>query len=333
MGGSVGGSPGNPGNGLPFAGIPWELQAGRREAPRRRARLAGTPLDSETFTHRMHGAGVSLRRMLAAAPADADALDRASSWSRRSCVQAGPFLSQIGIDDGITPHDWTVLAIIAVARHPRGRRRRRSRAASRVATTGRVASRVMFELRVRVFAHLQRLSLDYYTDEKAGVIMTRMTSDIESLQQLLQDGLRAVRACRGSRWSSSPSSSSSTTSSSRSITLLVIVPLAHRAVAVVPLGVRQGLPARARRDRRRAERPVREPVGVRVVAGLQPGAPQRAAPPQRRPASTATPTTTPPTSPRRTAPCTEFVGLHRPGDAAADRRQRWCATARSRSAS
>ena len=40
-----------------------------------------------------------------------------------------------------------------------------------------------------MFAHLQRLSLDYYTDEKAGVIMTRMTSDIESLQQLLQDGL------------------------------------------------------------------------------------------------------------------------------------------------
>jgi ATP-binding cassette subfamily B protein len=47
----------------------------------------------------------------------------------------------------------------------------------------------MFELRVRTFAHLQRLSLDYYTEEKAGVIMTRMTSDIESLQQLLQDGL------------------------------------------------------------------------------------------------------------------------------------------------
>ena len=47
----------------------------------------------------------------------------------------------------------------------------------------------MYELRVRMFAHLQRLSLDYYTDEKAGVIMTRMTSDIEALQQLLQDGL------------------------------------------------------------------------------------------------------------------------------------------------
>jgi ATP-binding cassette subfamily B protein len=47
----------------------------------------------------------------------------------------------------------------------------------------------MNDLRVRVFTHLQRLGLDFYTDEKAGVIMTRMTSDIEQLQQLLQDGL------------------------------------------------------------------------------------------------------------------------------------------------
>jgi ATP-binding cassette subfamily B protein len=104
------------------------------------------------------------------------------------CVQAGPFLSQKGIDDGITPGDWTaltiigVLAILAVVVSAVA-------SGARVATTGRVASRVMFELRVRTFAHLQRLSLDYYTDEKAGVIMTRMTSDIESLQQLLQDGL------------------------------------------------------------------------------------------------------------------------------------------------
>ncbi len=47
----------------------------------------------------------------------------------------------------------------------------------------------MNDLRVRVYAQIQRLSLDYFTDEKAGVIMTRMTSDIEALQQLLQDGL------------------------------------------------------------------------------------------------------------------------------------------------
>ena len=103
-------------------------------------------------------------------------------------IQLGPLLASIGIDDGIQKNDWSVIlacalaAVLAVII---------SAVASgfRVAITGRIASRVMFELRVRVFAHLQRLSLDYFTDEKAGVIMTRMMSDVESLQQLLQDGL------------------------------------------------------------------------------------------------------------------------------------------------
>lgn len=55
--------------------------------------------------------------------------------------------------------------------------------------TGRLASRVMHDLRVRVFTHFQRLGLDFFTEEKAGVLMSRMTSDIENLQQLLQDGV------------------------------------------------------------------------------------------------------------------------------------------------
>jgi ATP-binding cassette subfamily B protein len=40
-----------------------------------------------------------------------------------------------------------------------------------------------------VFSHFQRLSLDFFTEEKAGVLMSRMTSDVESLTQLFQDGL------------------------------------------------------------------------------------------------------------------------------------------------
>ncbi len=55
--------------------------------------------------------------------------------------------------------------------------------------TGRLASWVMTDLRIMVFRHLQRLSLDFFTEEKAGVVMSRMTSDIENLQQLLHDGL------------------------------------------------------------------------------------------------------------------------------------------------
>ena len=55
--------------------------------------------------------------------------------------------------------------------------------------TSRTAERMLFTLRARTFAHLQRLSLDYYDKEMGGRIMTRMTTDVEALAQLLQQGL------------------------------------------------------------------------------------------------------------------------------------------------
>ena len=58
-----------------------------------------------------------------------------------------------------------------------------------ILVTTRTAQRVLYALRVRVFAQLQRLGLDFYEKEMGGRIMTRMTSDIEALQQLLQNGL------------------------------------------------------------------------------------------------------------------------------------------------
>jgi ATP-binding cassette, subfamily B, bacterial len=190
MGGAVGGSPGNPGNGLPFAGIPWEMREGVEKLLADEPDLKGDPrwqASDSTFSHRMKESGITLRRMLRP-HRRMMSLSALFIVVEALCVQAGPSLVKLGIDDGITPHDWTALSIIGIVAILAVVV---SAAASgaRVATTGRVASRVMFELRVRTFAHLQRLSLDYYTDEKAGVIMTRMTSDIESLQQLLQDGL------------------------------------------------------------------------------------------------------------------------------------------------
>jgi ATP-binding cassette subfamily B protein len=55
--------------------------------------------------------------------------------------------------------------------------------------TGRTAERLLFGLRIRIFAHLQRLGIDFYDREMAGRVMTRMTTDVESLSQLLQTGL------------------------------------------------------------------------------------------------------------------------------------------------
>ncbi|MEP6624747.1 MAG: ABC transporter ATP-binding protein [Acidimicrobiia bacterium] len=55
--------------------------------------------------------------------------------------------------------------------------------------TGRTAERALFGLRVKIFAHIQRMSLDYFDNELDGRIMTRMTTDVEALSQLIQTGL------------------------------------------------------------------------------------------------------------------------------------------------
>ena len=66
---------------------------------------------------------------------------------------------------------WPAVAYLRRVGHRRVLAARRSSDA-----TGRLAARVMHRLRILVFTHLQRLSLDFFTEEKAGVLMSRMTS-------------------------------------------------------------------------------------------------------------------------------------------------------------
>ena len=61
--------------------------------------------------------------------------------------------------------------------------------AAQTVLTARVGETVLYLLRVRSFAHLQRLGLDYYEREMAGRIMTRMTTDVDALSSFLQTGL------------------------------------------------------------------------------------------------------------------------------------------------
>jgi ATP-binding cassette subfamily B protein len=101
---------------------------------------------------------------------------------------SGPVLVRFGIDHGVrrgatAPLWWAAVAFLAVALLDWLTTWAYTR------YTGRTAERMLFALRVRMFAHLQRLSLDYYDAEMAGRIMTRMTTDVEALSQLLQTGL------------------------------------------------------------------------------------------------------------------------------------------------
>ncbi|HXP20876.1 MAG TPA: ABC transporter ATP-binding protein [Streptosporangiaceae bacterium] len=54
---------------------------------------------------------------------------------------------------------------------------------------GRNGERLLYTLRVKIFAQLQRLGLDFYEREMAGRIMTRMTTDVDAMSTFLQTGL------------------------------------------------------------------------------------------------------------------------------------------------
>jgi len=100
----------------------------------------------------------------------------------------GPVLTQIGIDDGVREANKTVLVVTALI-YVGAVAFSAVLGWARVSYTGRLGERLNETLRIRVFGHLQRQGVDFHTDEKAGVLLTRMTSDIEALAVLFQEGI------------------------------------------------------------------------------------------------------------------------------------------------
>ncbi|HKY16158.1 MAG TPA: ABC transporter transmembrane domain-containing protein, partial [Microthrixaceae bacterium] len=100
----------------------------------------------------------------------------------------GPFLVRSGIDNGVAKSDlqalWVASGLFLLAAFGDW-----LLTSLYTLVTGRTSERMLFALRIRIFSHLQRLGLDYYDREMGGRIMTRMTTDVESLSQLLQQGL------------------------------------------------------------------------------------------------------------------------------------------------
>ena len=58
--------------------------------------------------------------------------------------------------------------------------------------TGWTGERMLADLRGQLFGHLQRLSLGFYERNRAGVIISRLTNDIEALDQLVTDGFTTL---------------------------------------------------------------------------------------------------------------------------------------------
>jgi ATP-binding cassette, subfamily B, bacterial len=101
---------------------------------------------------------------------------------------AGPLLVKTGIDNGVSAGSVAVLfaasaiyLVITLADL--------LDEIGETFVTGRAAQRIMLSLRIRIWAQLQRLSLDYYEGEMAGRIMTRMTTDVDQFESLIENGL------------------------------------------------------------------------------------------------------------------------------------------------
>jgi ATP-binding cassette subfamily B protein len=58
--------------------------------------------------------------------------------------------------------------------------------------TGWVGERILADLRTQLFGHLQRLSLGFYERNRAGVLISRMTNDVEAIDQLVTDGVTTL---------------------------------------------------------------------------------------------------------------------------------------------
>ncbi|HEX6582003.1 MAG TPA: ABC transporter ATP-binding protein [Thermoleophilaceae bacterium] len=104
---------------------------------------------------------------------------------------APPYLAGRAIDDGIKQQDMNALTVIVIAFVA-------AAILNWVATylqtylINWVGQRALQDLRVELFEHLQRLSIGFYSRNRAGVLISRLTNDIQALDQLVTEGISTL---------------------------------------------------------------------------------------------------------------------------------------------
>ncbi len=99
----------------------------------------------------------------------------------------GPLVVGSGIDDGIAAGDKRAIATAAIVYLALLALQYWAQRVSQYAIAN-VGERFLLELRSRVFAHLTRLDMAFYDGAKTGVLVSRMTSDIESITEFVNQG-------------------------------------------------------------------------------------------------------------------------------------------------
>jgi ABC-type multidrug transport system fused ATPase/permease subunit len=104
---------------------------------------------------------------------------------------APPYLAKYALDDALAGDDGSRLTLVVVLFLAAGLA---NWGMTYVETylTGWVGERILADLRAQLFGHLQRLSLGFYERNRAGVIISRLTNDVEAIDQLVTDGVTTL---------------------------------------------------------------------------------------------------------------------------------------------
>ena len=104
---------------------------------------------------------------------------------------APPYLAGRAIDDGIRQEDLTALTIIVIVFVVAALINWAATYAQTFLINW-VGQRALQDLRIELFQHLQRLSIGFYSRNKAGVLISRLTNDVQALDQLVTDGISTL---------------------------------------------------------------------------------------------------------------------------------------------
>jgi ABC-type multidrug transport system fused ATPase/permease subunit len=119
------------------------------------------------------------------------ALSGVSLLAATATALAPPFLAKYALDDALKGKGFGVLLVIVGLFLASGLA---FWGMSYVQTylTGWVGERMLADLRIQLFGHLQRLSLGFFERNRAGVLISRLTNDVEALDQLVTDGVSSL---------------------------------------------------------------------------------------------------------------------------------------------
>jgi ATP-binding cassette subfamily B protein len=104
---------------------------------------------------------------------------------------AGPYLTKLALDEAIPNRDTRYLGLLVAAYFASLVLAFVFEYAQTLLTTW-LGQRIMYDLRVQVFAQLQRLSLRYFDRNPVGRLMTRVTNDVEALNEAFSSGIVTV---------------------------------------------------------------------------------------------------------------------------------------------